>query len=112
MLISIIIVLVSTNVGNHLNNAKELEYNNKINLIVNAGIKYGEERINYIQDETSKNNYINIKISDLIEEGYLDEEESGGIINPKTNTKFSGCVKLRYNSSKLSVSGEYINSCS
>ena len=112
MLISIIIVLVSTNVGNHLSNAKELEYNNKLNLIVNAGIKYGEERINYIQDETSKNNYFNVKISDLIEEGYLDEEENGGIINPKTNTKFNGCVKLRYNASKLSVSGEYISSCS
>ena len=71
MLISIIIVLVSTNVGNHLSNAKELEYNNKLNLIVNAGIKYGEERINYIQDETSKNNFINIKISDLNYNGKL-----------------------------------------
>lgn len=88
-LLSVLAIFLLPNLISFSNNTKKELYNTEITNIKTSAKKYGKDNL----DLLTKDGII-IKVSDLIKENYITQDE---IINPITNKTMENCeIKLAY----------------
>ncbi len=114
-ILSIILIILSSNVLSVANESKISIRDSKIFTIVTAGEEYGNDYINRYKDclgnkgENVLSDNCTIGINDLTQNNYLEsEDDDGNIIDPNTNEPFSGNILLCYNPFDVSIYGSYI----
>lgn len=109
-LLGIIITLTSISVIHLKKNTDQKLYNDKVKYIENGAIKWGNNNLNLLNENTCKN----VSISILIEEGYIDGDTDNNtkLLIPGSNDYFDGnvCVKYENIHSDISNLSSYANS--
>ena len=90
VVIGIIATITIPVVDNILDSSRKKALDEQIKMIEKRAEDYLTTRTNLIGD-----NDIYISIDTLIDEGYFDQDE---LINPITNEKMNGCVKVSHSS--------------
>lgn len=96
VLLGIIIIIVAPNISKSNDSTKKKLLDNKINQIKKVAVTYGQDYKNEFENECTidgnKYDCIEIKVSDLIANNYINaEDESNNIINPYNNKILNNC---------------------
>ena len=91
---------------NEIDSVREKTYNEQINRIIKTSKDYILNNEEFLYTDS---NEFEIRLSDLKEEGYLEDED---LINPITGEKMTGCVKVEYDDSKDKYNYNYLDVCS
>ena len=96
VLLGIIIIIVAPNISKSNDNTKKKLLDNKINQIKKVAVTYGQDNKNEFENECTidgnKYDCIEIKVSNLIENNYINAESDNNIINPYNNKKLNNCI--------------------
>lgn len=106
VILAILATITVPTITNTINNSKEKSLVQQKNNIVNAAERWGTDNTNELPKAGKT---VKKSISDLQSSGYL---ESSDIIDPTTNKKMNGCVKITLKSSTKQYKYEYTDSCS
>ncbi len=102
ILISILTIVIIPTIVKVLKDNKTKLYNTQVDLIENAARLWGSDN----DTNLSKTETIYLPVNDLLNEGYIDNED---IVDPRnTNKKLTGCVYISYASKKWTY--KYVDS--
>lgn len=112
VILSILLVIMIPNVSRVSDNSKKTLKQSKINTLIAAGEKYGNEVINKYQNCVGEGGDLSnctVSIRELIEKGYVESEKNDAdIVDPTTNEAMTGKVLLCYNPRDVNVYGTYV----
>ncbi len=90
IILGILVGIIAPAVVNTINESKQKAYNTTIESVKSAAKSYMEFSFDSFKEEIEGYGYIEISVSELIEEGFLPE----GIKNPKDSEPLGGSVRI------------------
>ena len=96
-------IAVPTIVG-LINNSKENTLEEQKNTLINAAERWGTDNWRKLPEIAC-----DVKVDFLKTEGYLESDKD--VIDPTTNEKMDGCVRITYDSSNNQYKYEYVETC-
>lgn len=96
-------------VNNTIKNTKYKSYDAQVAMIIEAAKKWGVKNASKLPDGDEM---INVKLSELISGGFVENVKSGKLINPIDDTEMAGCVAIKYSSEYNQYEYAYYPNCS
>ena len=96
-------ITVPTIVG-LINNSKESTLDEQKNTIVDAAERWGTDNVRKLPTTNC-----DLSIDFLQKEGYISSEKD--VIDPTTDEKMTGCVRITFESSNNQYKYNYVNTC-
>jgi type IV pilus assembly protein PilA len=90
VLLGIISLIAVPIINSTLTNSKVKAYNAQVNMLEEAGKKWGVENTKYLPVDTIS---CNVSIAELITLGYVEDDK---IIDPRDNTEMHGTIEISY----------------
>ena len=111
IIIGLILVITIPSYMYVYNTVKDTNYRNKVNVIKQRAVDYGETVKDEIQALSRKNKCQDVLISDLIKKGYIksDYTNKDALTNPKSNQEFEENLSLCYCKSDNTVKAFMVN---
>ena len=99
--LGVIAAITIPKITDTLEKSKEKAYKNQINSLVSIAKRWGASNQDKLSTETR------LHFSTLFDEGYIKQKD---IVNPITNDKLKGCIKITYDEEYSQYKYEYTDS--
>lgn len=99
--LGVIAAITIPKITDTLKKSKEKAYKNQINSLVSIAKRWGASNPDKLSTETR------LQFSTLFDEGYIKQKD---IVNPITNDKLKGCIKITYDEEYSQYKYEYTDS--
>lgn len=99
--LGVIAAITIPKITDTLEKSKEKAYKNQINSLVSIAKRWGASNPDKLSTETR------LQFSTMFDEGYIKQKD---IVNPITNDKLKGCIKITYDEEYSQYKYEYTDS--